>query len=217
MLGKRIIAVASLLFVTPAVADEAPSRRSTPVPGVDGSYFVVPPDLAEAFGDDSSRFWGEIEGRKGEDDLVLLRRARMKAIQRANDLAQQEFEAGTITSEELLRIGRQLIDAQLEAATTDAERLAAWEEYLPHVRRQEMEAVARLEIGSVQGFRPLDASLARAQRMAAEIEVLKLRRKVYGYVPQPVEAKRAGRSVEPPARAAETLPANRPDDSLRPE
>ena len=44
---RALFAVAGLLSAATAVADEPSASRPTAVPGVDGSYFVVPPDIAK--------------------------------------------------------------------------------------------------------------------------------------------------------------------------
>ena len=175
----------------PKATTSAPTDAGTPseqpdtkkvIPGVDSGYIVLPDEPTEV------DFWGEIEGDDQEDELELLRRARLKAAQDALEAVQLRLELGAIgggedgsptTSGLTHGAARLVLDARLEAAETDGQRLAAWEEYLPYARGLEWLVQRRREQG-LQGGGSVEAGAARATRMEAEIHVLKLRRLIYG-------------------------------------
>lgn len=196
---STILLTFASLFVGALHAQQAPSRPTTfapqtgnvsseepdakkPIPGVDSRYIVPPDEPSEV------DFWGEIVGNDQEDELKLLRRARLKAAQDAMRASQLRFELGGIaggeggycgTTEQIYKASRLVLEARLEAAETDAETLAAWEEYLPQARSWEWLTQRRSQQG-LQGGGSIDIAAARAVRMEAEIHVLKLRRLVYG-------------------------------------
>jgi outer membrane protein TolC len=101
----------------------------------------------------------------GADAAPAERRETLRQLVKA---AEQHYRSGNTTLPSVIRASNLLLEAELEAAKTKAERIALYEKMVENLR--ELEKVA--EAGYKAGVRPMDDVLeARAARLKAEIQL----------------------------------------------
>jgi outer membrane protein TolC len=86
---------------------------------------------------------------------------------------QKKLDNGASTAFQVLRLARQLADAQVQLARTPEEVITAWEDQVRITKQLAAENRKKLEVGSIAR---LDLLQAEAACVAAEIELLRARR-----------------------------------------
>jgi hypothetical protein len=107
---------------------------------------------------------------KTKEKIKKLQLKRRDVLKEAMRIARQEYEMGRQTSDALLDLGKELLQAELDVATKAEERLAAHTAYLEVARKTE----AHAKVGYEAGRMPARAYLrAQAVRLEAEVGWLK--------------------------------------------
>src|SRR5262245_57365978 len=114
---------------------------------------------------------------KDSEKVKRLLKERVEVLKKALKLRQEEFKAGRGTLDSSIEVIRLLHKAELEAASTPAERITAHEDYFKAAREAERAATVRHRAGLVTAA---DTLLATAGRLTAEIGL----RRAGGEVPK---------------------------------
>jgi hypothetical protein len=105
------------------------------------------------------------DARPGEGDLAALGRSRVEMARKRLKTQSAYYEEGRITMDRVLDALQTLMDAELDVATTPAERKAAIRTHLDRIREIERHEKAELE-----GGRATDADVEKAQTRRLDIE-----------------------------------------------
>jgi hypothetical protein len=101
-----------------------------------------------------------------------LQQLRVETLQQASQLVHQMYDKGTATNDQVLRTDRQLLDAQLERASSDEDRIKILEKALELAKKQEASASQQEKLGVAT---PLAALEAKADRLRVEIQLTSMR------------------------------------------
>jgi hypothetical protein len=118
--------------------------------------------------------------KAGESKAVLeqrlneMRKARVQSAKAALAAAQAAFDAQSVTVDVFVEVTRNLVDAELDLATTPEQEIASWERYVKVMKQSEDANKKLLEIG-VKGGEPLRYYTVKQERERAEIALLKAR------------------------------------------
>jgi hypothetical protein len=118
---------------------------------------------------------------RGDDELRKLLKERYNTAVRELRTADQEFRAGRITTDDLLRASRRVLHAQLELADRPAEQVAACEKYLDYMKDVEKLMLTGFNAGRVK---PADMEMTRYMRQDAEVLLLRAQRQAGGVRPR---------------------------------
>jgi outer membrane protein TolC len=99
-----------------------------------------------------------------------LQLERRDVLQKAVQSREQEYQAGRATLDDLLKLSRRLLGAELELAATARQRLEAHAAHLKRAKEAEKLTATRYEAGRASF---VDHSLSRAARLQAEVGWLK--------------------------------------------
>jgi RNA polymerase sigma factor (sigma-70 family) len=116
---------------------------------------------------------GKGEAKLGAATLAKIRKLQLErrnALKKAVEAWEQEFRAGRRTLADVVKTSRQLLDAELELATTARQRIKAHAEHLRLMKEADKVTAAGYAAGQV---RASDYFRARAARLKAEINWLK--------------------------------------------
>ena len=125
-----------------------------------GSLFVAP---------QGSR--AQVPATAPSTGVAALHQQRVEALQQAAAYVRPGYEQGMTTAAEIHRVDRMLLDAQLEAATTDAQRVKLLQKALEMAKKQEEVAAARHAAGQATSLVPLEA---KADRLRVEIKLAEM-------------------------------------------
>jgi hypothetical protein len=123
-----------------------------------------------------------LEPQPGDDELRKLLIARYNAAAAEMAARYKEFLAGKSIFEEMVDVGRRLVDSGLELSDKPAEQLALREKFFELALEVEKVQNARFAAGRIGAA---DLESARYLRLDAEVQVLKAKRKATP--PQPKE------------------------------
>lgn len=110
---------------------------------------------------------------KNDPGIRDLMMQREQILQKLVEMAKSQYEQGIMSFDDVIAAERELLDAQLDAAATPAERIAIRESQLKLAERQE-KMVARLVSQAAES--PKDLMTAKANRLTAHIELLREKR-----------------------------------------
>src|SRR5262249_51160014 len=116
---------------------------------------------------------GKEEAKPDAATLAKIRKLqleRLAVLKKAIAARQEEFRAGRTTLADLVKPSRQLLEAELELATTARQRIKAHAEHLRLMKEADKVTAAGYAAGQV---RASDYFRARAARLKAEIDWLK--------------------------------------------
>jgi hypothetical protein len=104
-----------------------------------------------------------------------LQKERIAVLKKLSEQLASLYKNGRVDYGEMLEAARQLAEAELEAAETDKERLELYQNLVTLLKQYESWTVAQF-----QAARGAEASVlkARSQRLAAEIQLEKMKIKV---------------------------------------
>jgi len=111
-----------------------------------------------------------------ERQLNELRKARVASAQKAVEAEEAAIQANMATDDSLLDVTRNLVDAELDLATTPEEEIAAWEKYVKVARLAEEKRKVLHEL-TTRGGEASEYYTAIQERQRAEIELLKAKLK----------------------------------------
>lgn len=109
-----------------------------------------------------------------EQQLTEMRKARVQSAKAALAAAQAAFDAQAVTVDVFVEVTRNLVDAELDLATTPEQEIASWERYVKVMKQSEDASNKLLETG-VKGGEPLRYYTVKQERERAEIALLKAR------------------------------------------
>jgi outer membrane protein TolC len=101
-------------------------------------------------------------------DVATLRQERLATLREAGDIAERQYASGTGTYEQVERVDRMLIDAEVAAANTPKQAAEILNNAVKRARQQESIARKRLEAGAVTA---LDSLEAKAFRLSLELQI----------------------------------------------
>jgi hypothetical protein len=110
----------------------------------------------------------------GDDELRKLLIARYNAAVAEMAARFKEFQAGHCSLESMADAARHIVNSGLELSDKPAEQLELREKFLELEKEIEKIAQARFEAGRIP---PADLERARYERLDAEVQVLKAKRK----------------------------------------
>ena len=113
-----------------------------------------------------------------DPELRALLEARRDTLKEVVSLLNGRFQTGTITAYEPLMAKTALLEAELELAKSQHERIAIFEKMLEAQTEVERNLSEIVEYGGREGAGPEDLKKATAARMKAEIDLHKARKKV---------------------------------------
>ena len=116
-----------------------------------------------------------LEPSPGDDETQRILKERFNAALRSVELYHWQYQVGTTTLGNVLAAGRILLDAKLALAKKPQEQVRIREQYLEFTTYCWKEAKAKLEIGGVTNFTPVDEAQAREARLDAELKLLQER------------------------------------------
>jgi outer membrane protein TolC len=122
---------------------------------------------AEA-GDDNARL---------KDELMGLLKERVESAQTAMDAVQAAFDAETVTFDVLLDAMNKLVEAEVAAATTPKEEIAALQRHVDRTKQFEKKVKALFDLGT-RGGEAKEYYSAKRERQSAEIALLQARLRV---------------------------------------
>ena len=99
-----------------------------------------------------------------------LQRQRTETLRQASNIAHKMFAQGLSNTDEVSRIDRSLMEAQLASATSAQDRLKILEDALDIAKKQEQLTQQQLQAGITSPLAPLEA---KAYRLQIEIELSK--------------------------------------------
>jgi hypothetical protein len=118
-----------------------------------------------------------LQAGPGDDDLRKLLIARYNAAVAEAAGRIQEFQTGHCNLEAMAGVARRLVDSGLELRDKAADQVTLREQFLELAKEIEKIVQVRFEAGRIS---PADLELAHYERLDAEIQVLKARRKAAG-------------------------------------
>jgi hypothetical protein len=110
-------------------------------------------------------------GTAPSGDVTALRRQRVETLQRASSVAHQLYANGQLTGEEVFRVDRLLLDAQLESAIAREDRAKLLQAALDVARRQEDLASQHSKAGLGSTVAAMEAT---ADRLRVEIQLAEI-------------------------------------------
>lgn len=115
------------------------------------------------------------ESRPHADDLTALLHDRLATVVREIEILESQQETGNATLGDFADARKRLLRSKLDLADSNAERLAAWDEYVSYLKKREAHVEARMRVGEIN---PIANVQARYDRLDAEIELFRLRQAV---------------------------------------
>ena len=112
------------------------------------------------------------EQHETSKQLESLLKERRDTLRELVDILDGRYRAGAVTEEAVLRASGQLLGAELDLASTKAERIAIREKLVANLRRIEKVTEDQAQVGSL-ALRPDDVLQAKAARLKAEIQLLR--------------------------------------------
>lgn len=108
------------------------------------------------------------EAPEARPAVVTLRQERVATLQSARDIADRMFASGIGKFEQVERMSRLLVDAQLALATTQKERADILNNAIKDAQKQEAMSEQRVKSGAATALESLEA---KAHRLGLEIRL----------------------------------------------
>jgi hypothetical protein len=160
-----------LLPASPPVDEPASQAVPIPLEHLQGLELVSPPPKEEV-----DKVVGMIEKleKKSEQAAAIegLLKQRRDTLQEMVDFAEEQYRAGHVQQDAVVRASESLIEAELDLATDKTERIALRERRLEIMKRMEEYTKAQREVAKANNAEVLAAT---AERLKAEIELLRER------------------------------------------
>jgi hypothetical protein len=116
--------------------------------------------------------WG-LSWPERDVEIRRLLQERCVAAEQAFDAEKKKLDSGKSTTFQVIRLARALTDARLELTETGEQVIAALEEQLKRAKALEEQGEEKVRVGVLAR---LDELQSRAERLTAEIELLKAKR-----------------------------------------
>jgi hypothetical protein len=107
-----------------------------------------------------------------ERQLSVVKKARVESARAALSAVEAAIRAETVTVVSLVDVTRNLVEAEVDAATRPEDEIAAWRRYVK-VTRQAEDSVKQLYDLATKGGEPVTYYTARQERERAEVALLK--------------------------------------------
>jgi len=208
--SARLEAELKLRELLAARADTSPRKHTVTTTAATNLQPMTRPPANVSTGLPSANDLPVLKPLPGDSERQRLLKARYNAAVRAEELYNWQYEVGTARASDVLAAEKILLEAGLALCKSEQEEIQVREKYFNAVKRLEAQAKAKLEIGGVTGFSPVDEAQAREARLDAELKLLQERAPVAAdnspeQNPRPVAPPPLPNKSSKPR--AETLPA----------